>query len=481
VLTTQLVNRLASRFTSIAVMHSGLTGAQRSVMWRQIASGSRSVIVGTRSAVFAPCPNLGILIVDEEQEGSFKNLQAPRFHVRDVAIMRAKNLNIPVVLGSATPSLETWHRSERHPDYRRVILSERVNRMPMPKVHIVDMEAELAETRSQSILSRLMERMLDETLTRGEQALLLMNRRGFANRIICPACHTRLTCPNCNVNLVVHTASGFTICHYCRMRVPIPEFCPNVTCRERLVQMGSGTQRIEKVLADRFPAARVRRVDSDSMKSRADYENLVHDFEARKIDVLVGTQMIAKGLDFPFVSFVGVVDADLGAFSADFRAGERLFQLITQVAGRAGRAETGGRVVVQTTLPDLPVLRFALQHDYDAFAGEELRTRARCGWPPFRRLARIVVAHAREETAMNEAAVVASNASTVIGQLALDSADVLGPTPCVLSRIRGKYRYEVLIRAAHAKALRELLAGLEEGGMRSKALLTIDVDPVDLA
>jgi len=309
-----------------------------------------------------------------------------------------------------------------------------------------------------------------------------LNRRGFANRIVCLACHTRLTCPNCNVNLVVHTASGFTICHYCRTRVPIPDFCPNVTCRERLVQMGSGTQRIEKVLTERFPNARTRRVDSDSMRHRRDYENLVRDFEERKIDVLVGTQMIAKGLDFPFVSFVGIVDADPGAFSADFRAGERLFQLITQVAGRAGRAETGGRVVVQTTMPDLPPLRFALHHDYDAFAVEELRTRARCGWPPFRRLARAVLSHAREETAMKEAGAVAADVSACIEGLGLENADVLGPSPCVLSRIRGKYRYEVLIRTGSARDLHQVLDKLEqEGAWRKKASLMLDVDPVDLA
>jgi len=485
VLTTQLVSRLAARLPQVAVMHSGLPEAQRSILWRQVESGKKNVVIGTRSAVFAPCPKLALLIVDEEQEPSFKNLQSPRFHVRDVAIMRARRLNIPVVLGSATPSLETWYRSGRRPDYRRAVLPSRVRDLPMPAVHVVDMEAEHAEVKRAVLLSRLMERSLSETLDRGEQALLLINRRGFANRIYCPACRTRITCPNCNVNLVVHTASGETLCHYCRVRVPIPQICPNVTCGEKLVQYGLGTQRIETVLADRFPQAKIRRVDSDTMRRRSDYEQVIADFESRKIDVLVGTQMIAKGLDFPFVSFVGVFEADAAAFAGDFRAHERLFQLITQVAGRAGRADAPGKVVVQTTNPhELPALRYALTHDYESFAQEELRARERVGWPPFRRLARTVVSHAREQVAREQAEALYGAVQTAINRLPTTPAcDILGPSPCVISRLRGKYRYELLIRAPSAKDLTRLLTQLEtSGGLRlQSASLTLDVDPVSMS
>jgi primosomal protein N' (replication factor Y) len=482
VLTTQLVQRLASRFADVAVNHSGLTDAQRSVIWRQVAAGEKKVVIGTRSAVFAPCPNLGLICVDEEQETSYKNLQAPRFHVRDVAIMRARQLDIPVVLGSATPSVEVWHRSGEHPDYQRVILRKRVKALPMPQVYLIDMRDEWAEVKQAVVLSRSMDRMLTETLERGEQALILINRRGFANRIYCPVCKSQIDCPNCNVPLVVHTASGQSICHYCRCRIPTPTVCPNVMCGAALVQQGLGTQRVEEVLRSRFPDAAIQRVDSDTMKHRDEYQRIVDDFEARKIDVLVGTQMIAKGLDFPFVSFVGVVNADPSGLATDFRAHERLFHLITQVAGRAGRADVPGRVVVQTTIPNMPALKFALKHDYESFVTEELEVRRRVGLPPFRRLARVVLAHPREERARQEAEALADRVREAIDAASLELADVQGPNPCALSRLRGKYRYDLLIRTANASAMRQLMGSLKESGaLRTKAESTIvDVDPVSL-
>ena len=483
VLTTQLVGRLAARFPCVAVNHSGLTEAERSLQWRRIAAGEKQVVIGTRSAVFAPCPNLGLICVDEEQESSFKNLQAPRFHVRDVAIMRGKQRNIPIVLGSATPSLETWYRSEHRADYRRIVITRRVKDLPMPKVHIVDMENEFAELKKPVVLSRTMERLLGETLSRGEQALVLMNRRGFAHRLYCPACRARLTCPNCNVGLVVHSAIGQSICHYCRSRVVTPTVCPNVTCGEKLVQVGLGTQRVEAILAEHFPKARIQRVDSDTMGHRSHYQRIVDDFEARKIDILVGTQMIAKGLDFPFVSFVGVVQADSAALATDFRAHERLFQLITQVAGRAGRADAPGQVVVQTMTPEMPALSFALRHDYPAFAEAELKIRQQVGYPPFRRLARVVLTHPREETARREAEALAVRIYSTIESLTLADADIIGPNPCTLSRLRGRYRYDLLVRTPSATNMRKLTARLDaDGALRTKAeSIIVDVDPVSLA
>ena len=483
VLTTQLVSRLASRFSDVAVNHSGLTEGQRSIIWRQVAAGEKTVVIGTRSAVFAPCPNLGLICVDEEQEGSYKNLQAPRFNVRDVAIMRAKQAGFPVVVGSATPSIETFYNSEHRAAYRKVNLHQRVNEQPMPKVHVIDMRDELEELDRVVVLSRTMERLLRETLDRKEQAILLVNRRGFAERIYCPRCRSSLTCPNCNVSFVVHSATGQTVCHYCHHRMVTPTTCPNIGCGERLVPMGSGTQRVEEVLARIIPDARVHRVDSDTMRHCDEYQRIVDAFEARRIDVLVGTQMIAKGLDFPFVSFVGVVNADTAALAGDFRAQERIFQLITQVAGRAGRAETAGTVVVQTAMPDLPALRCALNHDYETFVRGELKIRQRIGFPPFRRLARVVLAHTREDTARHEAGVAADRIREAIGKLGLEYADVLGPSPCALSRLRGKYRYDLLIRTLNATAMRQLVAHMEETHvLRTKAESTIiDVDPVSLA
>lgn len=495
VLTTQLVSRLASRFPSVAVIHSGMTDSQRAVMFRRIAAGERPVVIGTRSAVFAPCPKLRLICVDEEQEPSYKNMQAPRFHVRDVAIIRAQMLNIPVVLGSATPSIETWHRSTVRGDYSRAVIRHRIRELPMPKVHLVDMRDELADLRQQNVLSRLLDRLLQETLDRGEQAILLINRRGFAHRVYCPACRMRLECPNCHVGLVVHTTSGDTICHYCRTRTRTATLCPNVTCRAPLLQTGTGTQRVEAMLANRFPSARICRADSDAIHHRSHYQALIDDFAARRIDLLVGTQMIAKGLDFPFVSLVGVIQADAVSLANDFRAQERLFQLLTQVAGRAGRGDAPGQVVVQTFTPDLPAIQHALHHDYEAFVADELPARRDAALPPFSRLARIVVSHAREDVARSSAERIVSAATAALSRAGLTSApapapqhtgladiQILGPQPAPLARLRGRYRFDMLVRAADAIALRRALALLQrEKALTATGAVMIDVDPVSFA
>ena len=482
VLTTQLVTRLVSRFSHVAVSHSGLTDAQRSIIWRQVAAGEKQVIIGTRSAVFAPCPNLGLICVDEEQEGSYKNLRAPRFHVRDVAVMRAKQLGIPVVLGSATPSLELWHRCDQRADHHRLRLDHRVANRPMPRVHLIDMQEEVAETKSGSPLSRSMERLLSEAFDRGEQALLLINRRGYATRSFCPACKSHVKCLNCNIALVLHAPTGQSVCHHCHTRIDTPTVCPVVTCRQPLVKLGQGTQKIEEFLRHRFSKVRLERVDSDTMSHRRDYERIVNDFEAKRIDALIGTQMIAKGLDFPFVSFVGIFDADPAGMGADFRASERLFQLVTQMAGRAGRAETSGTVVVQTTMPSLPALQFSLNHDYDGFAADELEVRSGARLPPYRRLARIVFSHQRPSEAQHIATRITQSVRTAADVLSMGSVELIGPNACPMKRLRGKYRYELLIYMDTAAELRQLLGHLQaEGRLRAGAgQLMIDVDPVSM-
>ena len=482
-LTTQLVQRLASRFQDVAVSHSGLTGARRSVIWRRIAAGEKTVIIGTRSAVFAPCPDLGLICVDEEQETSYKNLQAPRFHVRDVALMRAKQLGIPIVLGSATPSLETWHNSEHRVSYTRVHIRRRVHDRPLPRVSVVDMRTEDWARQQKAILSRLLEGKLRETLDRGEQAVILINRRGYAKRIFCPACRSSIRCPNCSVALVVHAVKDQAICHYCRRRIPVPTTCPNVNCGQPLVRVGLGTQRIEEVIQQCLPKARIRRVDSDTMRHRRLYEEVIADFEKRRIDILVGTQMVAKGLDFPFVSLVGVINAESVTATIDFRSQEHLFQLMTQVAGRAGRADVPGEVVVQSTVPDTPALKFAMRHDYEGFAACELNMRRAIEFPPFSRLTRIVVADDRENTAQGQAQSLADRLSNTIASLGLDNADVLGPSPCALARIRGRYRYDLLLRARTAAEMQRLLTEANaQDALRVKAKsVVIDVDPVSLS
>ena len=482
VLTTQLSNRLAARFPNVAIQHSGLSQSHRATLWRQIASGEKTVVVGTRSAVFAPCPNLGLIIVDEEQESSYKNLQAPRFHVRDVAIMRARQLGIPIVLGSATPSLETWHRANTRPDHQLLKMPRRVMDLPMSRVHVIDMRDEIVEQKNPVILSRSLERLLGETLDRGEQALILINRRGFAHRAFCPGCKSRLTCPNCSSSLVVHVSTGLSQCHYCRTRMVTPNQCPQLGCGGTLIHVGTGTQKIEQLLGQRFPNARVQRADSDTVHRREQYEKLIADFEHRRVDVLVGTQMIAKGLDFPHVSFVGMIHTDSEGFSADFRAHERLFQLVTQVAGRAGRANAVGEVVIQTLMPELPALTFALTHDYPAFAAHELSMRARVGFPPFRRLARFIVAHTRDEQARRESESLAARIRPSL-EAGGAQADLLGPTPAPIPRLRKLYRYDLLLRTPTAADLRKVLDQLRsDRALRLKsAQLIIDVDPVSLA
>lgn len=480
VLTTQLVQRLAQRFERVAVVHSGLTSVQRSLMWRAIAAGKKDVVIGTRSAVFAPTPNLGIICVDEEQETSYKNLQAPRFHVRDVAIIRASKRRIPVVLGSATPSLETWYNSQNKPNYQRLTITSRVKDLPMPKVQVVDMEEEQAEIKAQLALSRIMEQSIAESLEKKEQALLLVNRRGFARQLFCPSCKTTHRCPNCDIPFVIHATTNKAVCHYCNKSENTPTHCQSVSCNEELIQSGQGTQRIEWILNETFPGARVERVDSDTMTHRDDYEKIVTRFANREIDILVGTQMIAKGLDFPFVSFVGMVDADASAIAHDFRANERLFQLVTQVAGRAGRADATGQVVVQTKNPNLPAFTHALNHDYVAFSEEEIKARKKSHWPPFRRIARIVLTHQREQTAEQEATALSQRIAEAINEIKLTYADVLPAAPCAIARIKGRYRYDVIIRTHTASDLRKLFTHLEsKGSLRTKAQSqTIDIDPV---
>ncbi len=481
-LTTQLVQRLASRFADVAVVHSAMTESQRSLVWRQVASGEASVVIGTRSAVFAPCPRLGLICVDEEQETSYKNLQAPRFHVRDVAVLRAHQLGIPVVLGSATPSMESWYSSGGREGWKRVDLPRRVKALPLPEVHIVDLREESRDVKGAPLVSRTMLRMLEETLAAGGQAVILLNRRGYAGRMRCERCLEVVRCPRCTVGMVLHTSTGESRCHYCHLRVAAPQGCSVMGCGGRLVPFGAGTQRAEDVLARLLPTAKIRRADSDTMTHRDHYRQLVEDFAARRIDVLVGTQMIAKGLDFPAVSFVGVLDADTAPVESDFRSQEHLFQLMTQVAGRAGRAEEGGRVVIQTTMPRSPALRHAAHHDYDAFARDELASRHRANLPPYARMTRLLLMHERDETAAREAAALAERVRGAIAALALEAADVLGPQSCLRRRMRGRYRHDLLVRTRTATDMHTLMERLiSSAALRGKASVMVDVDPVDLS
>ncbi|MCB9849558.1 MAG: primosomal protein N' [Phycisphaerales bacterium] len=481
-LTTQLVQRLAARFERVAVIHSGLTEVQRSLAWEEIRTGKTPVVIGTRSAVFAPCPNPGIIVVDEEQEPSYKNLQSPRFHVRDVAIKRAHLLGIPIVLGSATPSLESWHNALTLPSYERINLPNRVRDLPMPAVRMVDMRSE-GSFIDAACMSRSLCRSLTSTLAAGQQAVLLLNRRGYASWLFCTQCGRRVQCPQCNANMVQHRTRNRMLCHHCHTSTPIPTLCADLTCRGPLQRGGGGTERVEAQLREEFPNARIHRADSDTMTDGRKYQALVDAFSAGEIDVLLGTQMIAKGLDFPNVALVGVIGADLASAGADFRASERLFQLVTQVAGRAGRAEASGEVVVQTSAPETPALRFALTHDYVGFATAELHQRKTFKLPPFVRMTRFVLAGGSDSQTVQEAQALVDRLRPHVDAIAPEQASLLGPHPCAIERLRNQYRHEVLLRADTPAIMMEILNRARHvNALRARGVtVMVDVDPVNLA
>jgi primosomal protein N' (replication factor Y) len=502
-LTTQLVQRLAVRFERVAVIHSGLSDVERSRTWENVRTGKTPIVIGTRSAVFAPCPDLGLIVVDEEQEPSYKNLQSPRFHVRDVAIKRAHLLDIPIVLGSATPSLETWHNAAHAPTYERLDLPRRVRALPLPQVRLVDMR-DAGRVVGPTGISPQLNRALADTLAADRQAVILINRRGFASWLFCSECGRRVQCPRCQASMVLHRLRGRMLCHHCHASEPIPTRCADVSCGGPLQPGGGGTERIEQQLRADFPSARIHRADSDTMNHARKYQALVDAFAAGEIDVLLGTQMIAKGLDFPSVSLVGVIGADLAAAGADFRSAERLFQLVTQVAGRAGRAEADGLVVVQTQDPTSAALRFAAQHDYTGFAAAELPQRRTFGFPPYTRLTRFVLAGASDAHTHAQAEALAERLRVLIAEQAEEPgawqksesprpisgspasaarASVLGAHPCAIERIRNRYRHEVLLRTIDAKTMRTILDRARKTGAlkTSKASLIIDVDPIALS
>ncbi len=480
-LTTQTVRRLESRFERVATLHSGLSAVDRSRTWAAIASGEIPVVIGTRSAIFAPCPNLGVIIVDEEAEPSYKNLAAPRYHTRDVAIQRANMEKIPVVVGSATPSLETWKNAHQMRHYQLIRMPTRVRGLAMPTVYLVDMREEHLARPGVHMLSREMEAHLRATLDRKEQAVLLLNRRGYAGYLHCPRCKYVFTCPHCTVHMVFHATTGLAHCHYCHERVEVPTDCPTTNCKGRLVRFGIGTQRVEEEMKFKFPDARVRRMDSDAMKHPRDYADILAAFEKREFDCLVGTQMIAKGLDFPFVSFVGIVSADTALALNDFRSEERTFQLVLQVAGRSGRGDAPGHVVVQTFAADTSPIQHAVKGDYEGFANSELQKRRTARLPPWTRLLRIVLADPLFTRVKKSAELLASQIDELLKKRGI-RARVFDPQPCPIQRLRDSYRYDVQISfdtAASMLAAIDLLKS--ESALRADVkTLTIDIDPVSL-
>jgi len=494
-LTTQTIQRFSARFERIAVMHSGLTAVQRNTQWQKIRSGEANVVIGARSAVFAPLSNVGLIVVDEEHEPSYKQDTAPRYHGKDVAIKRAQLCDAHSILGSATPSLETLQNCRTRSHIFNVVrLTKRVMDLPFPEMRLVDMREFASGADGITLISEPLANQLGEVLSRGEQAILLLNRRGYSNFIFCPSCRHILHCRNCDVTLTFHKKrdqtlapiktitgghmhSGRAICHYCGSQTLVPEKCP--LCGKSMTMIGLGSQRLEEELAKRFPQARAARVDSDSMRG-ADYYRVLKNFSEGRINILAGTQMLAKGLHFPNVTLVGIISADTSLYLPDFRANERTFQLISQVAGRAGRSSKKGVVFVQTFLAGQPAIQFALKADYDGFVKEELKHRNACNLPPFWRLALITLRDRTYEKLEQAAGTMRERIDRIIAGENL-SAKVRGPMPAVISRIQTFHRLQIILQAPQATILQRLFAVLRSGPpVRPAVHVAIDIDPVDL-
>ncbi len=440
-LTPQTVSWFHSRFGEVSVLHSRLSDAQRLAAWKRIARGESRVVVGARSALFAPLPRVGVIVVDEEHEPSFKQASTPRYHARDAAVERARLERAVCVLGSATPALESWHAAERGA-YARLSLPRRVGGGSVPQVSVVDMRAEAEREAGAPLFSRLLLHRLAETLAAGEQAILFLNRRGFIPVLWCAGCRETVSCEHCDLALTWHRRIGRLVCHGCCEERAVPRVCPRCTA-PFLRPFGVGSEKVEAELCRLHPDARVRRMDSDTMHRREDYEEVLAAFGRREIDVLVGTQMIAKGLDFPAVTLVGIVSADSALHLPDFRAAERTFQLVAQVSGRAGRSHLAGRIVIQTSAPDHPAIRMAAAGDYEAFARAESRERAELGYPPHGRLLRALFEHPEaaraDASAAHYAALVRARAPAV---------RVLGPAPAPIAILRARHRAHFLVKGA---------------------------------
>ncbi|HWG21988.1 MAG TPA: primosomal protein N' [Terracidiphilus sp.] len=484
-LTPQTAGLLDAAFgAKVALLHSALTPEERSEQWRRIRRGEAPIVVGTRSAIFAPAPNLGLILVDEEHDQSYKQEETPRYNARDVAVMRAKLAGAVVVLGSATPSLESWQNSAQG-KYARIEMKERVMQRPLPQVELVDMRREFQETGQENLFSRSLIEQTQAALERSEQALILLNRRGYSFAVLCRACGTKLECQNCAIALTHHkppaedglAREGQRLeCHYCGYKRTVPARCPNCDS-EHLYYLGAGSEQGEARLTEIFPTARIGRMDRDTVRGRHDLERLLARLHGGEINLLVGTKMIAKGHDIHGITLVGVVGCDHALSMPDFRAAERVFQLVTQVSGRAGRGELPGRVVVQTYYPDHYAIVAASTHDYASFVEKELKYRRWMHYPPFGVLANVLVQSARLEEAAGWSAVLGKWFQQASPAAA--GVRVLGPCTAPVARIKGVYRFHLILKAASRKALNGALRGMlahADAANVPRRNLIVDVD-----
>jgi primosomal protein N' (replication factor Y) len=480
-LTPQTVRRFKARFAAIqeqvAVLHSNLSQGERFDEWHRIRTGVARIVIGARSAVFAPLPDLGLILVDEEHENTYKQENVPRYHGRDVAVLRAAFENCPIVLGSATPSLESWHNTQCG-KYTLLRLDERADSQSMPLVRIVDMRLEAAKHKgAPSILSDKLRVALEQRLEKGEQCILFLNRRGFARSLQCPKCGHVCQCPHCSVALTYHRTDERLVCHVCGHQAIVPRKCPS--CKDpSIILQGYGTQKVEELLAKVLPKAKIARIDADAMRRKHALRDTLNAFKSHKIDILIGTQMIAKGLHFPNVTLVGILNADLSLHVPDFRAGERTFQLITQVAGRAGRGKLEGEVIVQTFTPHSPSIQYARQHDFDGFSEQEMEFRRQYGFPPFAHCA-VLTARSNHER----------RAEFSLQTLLLRLKENLPPgltlgevLPSPLLRAHGQHRFQILLRSSRARPLtRHVQAVLDRTPLPEDVTVVFDMDALNFS
>ena len=490
-LTPQTVGRFKAVFGDrVAVLHSALSDGERYDEWRALRSGEKQIVVGARSAIFAPLPDLGAIVVDEEHEGSYKQGEAPRYHAREVAVVRAHLEKAVCLLGSATPSLESWTNAGSG-KYSLLELPGRVGGQPLPPIRVVDLREERKRTREEGgaalptagILSRDLVESVERRIARGEQTILLLNRRGYASFVQCKDCGNVWHCPFCNVSLTYHRRRSRITCHYCLHEEALPERCSACGSRD-LSFRGVGTEQVERAVGEMFPEARIARMDVDTTSGKWAHHEILGRVERGEVDILLGTQMIAKGLDFPNVTLVGVINADVGINLPDFRASERTFQLLTQVAGRAGRGTRGGEVIVQTSLPNHYVIVCAQQHDFLGFAEKELIARETPRYPPFSRLINVVVSGVEEGPTQEAAAEAADWLRGLAAAQRLEDIDVVGAAPCPIDRIRGRWRWHLLLRSDSATLLgrvgRYFAERFELSAGRADLRIAIDRDPVAL-
>ena len=476
-LTPAVAGQFFGRFGErVAILHSAFSDPERAGQWRRIQTGSASVVIGTRSGVFAPVQNLGLIVIDEEHDQSYKQGETPRYNGRDTAVVRAQHDGACVVLGSATPSLESRFNVDRG-KYTLLTLPERIQRRPMPRVDLVDMRQEFLETRKQSTFSRVLVDAITERLAKREQTMLLLNRRGFSTFVACRSCGHRVECVNCSVTLTYHRRDRRLLCHLCNYAQKVPETCPHCES-EHIYFLGTGSEKVEDELHSLFPNARIARLDRDTVAGKRHYEHILNGFREGNFDILVGTQMIAKGHDIPNVTLVGVVSADVGLGMPDFRASERTFQLLAQVAGRAGRGDLPGIVLVQTINPEHYAIRLAAAQDYDAFYQKEIQFRRFMYYPPFSAMANILVRAAHQEDALRMASELDLHLKP-----SPEDIKIIGPAEAPVLRIKAEFRYQILIKAFSRKTLNALLSSVREFAQRNRwsaTALVIDVDPLSL-